>query len=100
MWYRDVDLHEPNGDEIDVEAFTTVHHVQIVEFDCKLPLYSVIEHPCWDSRGDSVNALLHIVHDPSMQLTQFRQPFAQWPPITKWFAMLIPVEYLIRPKET
>jgi hypothetical protein len=37
MWYRDVDLHAPNGDEIDVEAFTTVHHVQIDEIDHKLP---------------------------------------------------------------
>jgi hypothetical protein len=31
MWYRDVDLHAPNSDEIDVEALTMVHRVQTVE---------------------------------------------------------------------
>jgi hypothetical protein len=96
MWYKDVDLHAPNGDKIDVEAFTMVHLVQIAEIDYKLQRYNGTEHPCWDRRGDRVNALLHGVHDPSIQLTQFRQPFAQLPPIPKWFSMLIPVGRLMR----
>jgi hypothetical protein len=33
MSYRDVDLHGPNGDEVDVEFFTTEHHMQIGEID-------------------------------------------------------------------
>jgi hypothetical protein len=36
MSYRDVDLHGPNGDEIDVEFVTTEHRMQIGEIDCSV----------------------------------------------------------------
>jgi hypothetical protein len=63
----DVYLHAPNGDEIDVEFFTTEYRMQIGEIDCNLPVKRATEHPFREIGGDSVNALLHGVHDPSMQ---------------------------------
>jgi hypothetical protein len=67
MSYRDVDLHGPNGDEVDVEFFTMEHRMQIEEIDCNLPFIRATEHPFREIGGNSVNALLHGVHDPSMQ---------------------------------
>jgi hypothetical protein len=71
MSYRDVDLHGPNGDEVDVEFFTTKHRMQIGKIDRNLPFKRATEHPFRDIGGDSVNALLHGVHYPSMQPHQF-----------------------------
>jgi hypothetical protein len=43
MSYRDVDVHGPNGDEIDVEFFMTEHRMQIGEIDCNLPVKRATE---------------------------------------------------------
>ena len=98
MGYMHVDLHAPNGDEIHVKAFMTEHHVQILEINYQLSRYRATEHPRWDISGNSMNALLHGQHDPSMQLIQFRQALQQLPRITEWFAMHKNLGHLFRIK--
>ena len=76
-----VGLQAPYGNEIHIEVLSMVKSVQILEIDHNLVWENAKENLSWDMRGDCSNALLHCIHDPSMQLIQFLWALHQIPPI-------------------